>query len=91
MSKNKVVDLLPETIIKRKVRFDLNPKIYILNEENLEYRQTRQKYWEFFAIDRYRFQKRINSVNNIINHILDNDHRRKIYQERFSESMKDQL
>lgn len=43
----------------------------------------RNTYWEFVALDRVRFQKRIQDTAAIINSILNHNHRCKVFKERF--------
>lgn len=39
--------------------------------------------WEQFARDRDRFERRINNLKEMLNDVLANDHRQKIYNQRF--------
>ena len=39
--------------------------------------------WELFARDRYRFKRRIDVVEISLQNIFDNEHRKKIYIQRF--------
>lgn len=45
---------------------------------NFAHRHARNVYWEYVAIDRMRFQRRIRESANIIDQILDVTHRQKI-------------
>lgn len=47
------------------------------------YRACRKGHWEQYSRDRARFQRRIDSCRDEISRILDQNHREKIYQERF--------
>jgi Phosphatase-1 catalytic subunit binding region len=47
------------------------------------YRNARKTYWEYFVLDRGRFQRRIQETAVIINPILDCNYRLKVYNERF--------
>lgn len=70
----------------KKVTFrDSCNETYTLVTWNFAYRASRKQYWEFFAVDRMRFQRRINHLSTIINPILDKEHRCRIYNERFME------
>lgn len=69
----------------KKVSFNekLN-QIYILRKWNFAFKQARMMYWEYEAIDRIRFQRRVKEISNILNPILDVNHRCVIYNKRFS-------
>ncbi|CAD7092854.1 unnamed protein product [Hermetia illucens] len=67
----------------KKVRFNLNPEIHVMYKWDFAYRSARRGHWENFARDRDRFKKRISNLANIINPVLDTQHREKIYGSRF--------
>ena len=58
--------------------------IVIVVEEDEEIKKYRNKYWELFAIDRNRFQHRVQKLANVLEKVLVPAHRAKIYKERFS-------
>jgi Phosphatase-1 catalytic subunit binding region len=67
-----------------KVRFcEGRNEIHPMIKWTSAYRMARKKYWEFFAIDRVRFYHRIQETAEIINPVLDCNHRLRIYIERF--------
>lgn len=69
----------------RKVKFDTSRnKMYNMVVWNYAYREARKGRWEIKALDRFRFQRRIQSVGVVILNILDQKHRHRIYMERFS-------
>ncbi|CAD7078461.1 unnamed protein product [Hermetia illucens] len=70
----------------KKVRFNLKPEIHVMYKWNFAYRAARKGHWENFARDRDRFKKRISNLANIINPVLDTQHREKIYGSRFCDS-----
>lgn len=70
-------------ISNKKVRFNLTPKIQILYKWNTAYKLARQRYWEIVALDRYRFQRRTEHTSYILAEILTQQHRNKIFYQRF--------
>lgn len=62
-------------------------KIYKIITWKFAYNSARKKYWEFFAIDRIHFQRRIIETQEVINPILDRNHRHKIFTERFCKQL----
>jgi Phosphatase-1 catalytic subunit binding region. len=68
----------------RKVTFnEKDNKIHILVAWQFAYNESRKRYWETFACDRERFQRKIAELSNIINPVLNSSHRHKIYIQRF--------
>lgn len=59
------------------VKFDNKPKVRYMFAWDFAYRSCRRKYWEFFAIDRMHFAYKIKKFENVINTILDINHRNK--------------
>lgn len=57
--------------------------IYKIIAWKFAYSSARKKYWECFAIDRLYFQKRIRKTQEVIDPILEKNHRHKIFKERF--------
>lgn len=55
----------------------------IVFEDSLEAVDSRSKYWEYQAVNRDRFKNRIKKLENQLLPILDQDHRTKIYEQRF--------
>lgn len=72
----------------KKVTFNekLN-KVHFLVTWNFAYNSSRKGPWIFVAIDRGRFQRRIEELSKIITPILDNNHRCNVYNERFINEM----
>lgn len=68
--------------MQKKVRFNLTPEVHLLIHWSYAYKSARKKYWEFYALDRFRFRNRIKNMDRIISPILNNQHRQNIY-ERF--------
>lgn len=69
---------------EKKVRFDdSRNKIHTLRTWSYAYRQARKGLWEREAIDRIRFQHRIDNVHIVLRDILVAEHRLQIYLERF--------
>lgn len=58
--------------------------IIFVVEDDDDIKESRNKYWELFAIDRNRFQHRIQKLANVLEKVLVPAHRAKIYKERFS-------
>lgn len=70
---------------KETVKFNPVPEIHILFAWNFAYRQARKGFWEQFARDRDRFNRRINRDEAEISLILSPTHREKIYRLRFQD------
>jgi hypothetical protein len=69
---------------KKNVSFDTkNHKVHKIIAWDFAYRQARKGYWEDVARDRFRFNMSIQNLASILNPILDETHRRRIYNERF--------
>lgn len=58
--------------------------IIFVVEDDESIKEYRNKYWEFFAIDRNRFEHRVKKLSDVLDKILVPAHRDKIYKERFS-------
>ena len=73
-----------EIIIKmennKKVSFSNKDKIYNMYVWKYAYKNARIGSWEIFARDRYRFQRRIKDCESILSKILDDNHRKKMYE-----------
>lgn len=68
----------------KKVTFNENKnKVKVMVTWRLAAKLARKKFWEFFAIDRIRFKTRVEKIGVVIEPILDYNHRKKIYGERF--------
>jgi phosphatase-1 catalytic subunit len=48
------------------------------------YQDERKAYWEVYARDRHRFERRIRDLENILKPILRLEHRNKIFTQRFN-------
>lgn len=57
-------------------------RVHNLITWNYAYRSSRKIYWEFMVVDRLRFYRRVETVSNILDPILDKNHRCKIFNER---------
>ena len=58
--------------------------IIFVVEEDEYVKEYRNKYWEIFAIDRNRFQNRVQKLAKVLEKVLVPEHRAKIYKERFA-------
>ena len=65
--------------------------VFILVEDTQEIKDTRQMYWEYFAINRQRFKHRVSRLAEQLERVLRPEHRERIYRERFAEDCVDQL
>jgi hypothetical protein len=65
--------------------------IVIFVEDTPEMKDTRQTYWEFFAVNRLRFKHRVGRCAETLNKVLETEHRNKIYEERFADLCIDEL
>ena len=52
-----------------KVIFNDKPIVYVMIVWNFAYKESRNRYWEHFVIDRYRFQRRIKEFEKLYNHV----------------------
>ncbi|XP_055682695.1 uncharacterized protein LOC129789708 [Lutzomyia longipalpis] len=68
---------------ERKVRFNLKPEVHVIRAWEFAYRQARKGNWDQVARDRDRFEKRILSLGRVLSPILEQNHREKVYNERF--------
>lgn len=67
-----------------KVTFDeTRNKVHHMVVWLFAYKNSRRNYWEFKAMDSWRFRKRIEDTEKIINHVLEPKHRCKVYKQRF--------
>ena len=68
----------------KKVSFAPVPVVHIMITWNYAYRAARKGQWEEMARDHERFKGRVNSIAAVLNPILTNKHRSKVWQERFA-------
>ncbi|XP_014609354.1 PREDICTED: phosphopantothenoylcysteine decarboxylase subunit VHS3 isoform X2 [Polistes canadensis] len=68
----------------KKVTFNLKPVVHTMIKWDYAYRAARKGPWEQMARDRSRFNGRISSYHLILDPILQDDHRVRIWTERFS-------
>lgn len=69
----------------KKVWFDDSKnKMYYLRTWNYAYGQARKGLWELEAIDRMRFQRRIDNVHTVLRNVLTAEHRLQVYMQRFA-------
>lgn len=70
--------------MERVVRIDeTKNKINHMIVWSYAYQQARKSEWECLARDRFRFKRRINEVGESLKSVLENNHRLRIYEERF--------
>lgn len=70
--------------MKKKVTFnEERNQIHHLITWSYAYNSSRKKYWQFLAVDRFRFQRRIEETSKFLDSVLDKNHRCKIFKERF--------
>ena len=62
-----------------RVTFDFKPKIYIQYVWPFAYQQARKSEWEQCARDRDRFTRRIFESEHIINLVLNERHRERVF------------
>ena len=71
------------------VHFANEEDLVVIHPETAEwcqaYEEARIGPWVQFAADRERFKKRITDSETVLNPILSNDHREKVYSDRFCE------
>lgn len=68
----------------KKVTFnEKNNKIHHMITWSFAYRNARKSDWQILALDGYRFKNRINIISKNLDPILENEHRDRIYNERF--------
>ena len=66
------------------VKFDTaKNKIYNMVVWRYAYEQARKGHWQAVALDRCRFARRVVEANKVLGHVLDCNHRKRIYNERF--------
>jgi Phosphatase-1 catalytic subunit binding region len=65
------------------VTFSDSVKVHHMVAWSFAYKNARKMYWELFALDNMRFQRRIQQVSYILNPILQNEHRCKMYKRLF--------
>lgn len=65
------------------VRFKEVHQVQYIIAWSFAYRKAREKHWEIFALDDFRFKVRIQRTARVLDKILDSDHRQKIFKERF--------
>ncbi|XP_015183363.1 PREDICTED: suppressor protein SRP40 [Polistes dominula] len=68
----------------KKVTFDLSPVVHTMFKWDYAYRAARKGPWEEMARDRCRFNGRINNCHLILSPVLQDDHRVRVWTERFS-------
>ncbi|EFA05418.1 hypothetical protein TcasGA2_TC015594 [Tribolium castaneum] len=71
----------------KKVRFASESKLCEVHPMimwSFAYQAARKGPWEEYARDRDRFNKRVRNTEAIIGHVFSDEHRSKIYQERFA-------
>ena len=68
----------------KRVSFNPNIKVHTIVAWNFAYRQTRKDYWITVAADRFRFQRRIQQCKTILDETLSEEHRCRIYNDRFA-------
>lgn len=67
-----------------KVKFDIaKNKIHNMVVWRYAYEQARKGGWQIIAIDRSRFERRIVETHKVLIDILNDDHRNRIFSDRF--------
>ena len=66
-----------------KVNFNLNENKICYLRDNIDVKCYRKPYWQLIALDRCRFKRRIEIMSDILNPILNVDHRMYIYNKYF--------
>ena len=61
------------------VRFNPETEIHYMIYWNFAYKTARKGHWQTFALDRFRFQNRIQNSEKILKPIFNNLHRLKIW------------
>lgn len=59
-------------------------KVHVLVKWDFAYRQARTSEYQKYYLDRLRFERRIAECENFLHNIFDEQHRNKIYYERFN-------
>lgn len=67
----------------KRIKFSATPTIHVLYKWSYAYRAARTSDWETYARDRERFNFRIQQATKLLNYILEQSHRTKIFNERF--------
>lgn len=67
----------------KKVSFAVNPEVKKMFIWTFAHKNSRKKYWEYLAIDRERFRRRIMETEVVIAPILAKEFRNKMYYSRF--------
>lgn len=68
-----------------KVKFETSKnKLHNMVTWRYAYEQARRGHWQIAALDRSRFERRISEANKVLADILNCNHRKRIYSERFS-------
>jgi len=78
---------------KRKVQFVNDKDLVQIREfeDDEESRQNRQLYWEFYAVDRFRFKDRVHRTEHALgDKIFSPGHRDKVYNERIAPYLRKQ-
>lgn len=73
--------------MSKRVRFNLTPEIHIMVAWNYAYHTARVSMWQNYAIDRYRFQNRIKSIEKVLEPILSESHRHCIWARRIASEL----
>lgn len=66
-----------------------NNQVHFMYVWDFAYHQARQRFWETVALDRVRFQMRIRRSAVLLDWVLDEKHREKIFIVRFMTCNKD--
>lgn len=69
--------------MSKRVNFELKPDIFYMRKWDYAYREARKGRWHLFAIDRFRFQRKINEIEKLLSPIFDLDHRKAVFEERY--------
>lgn len=72
---------------KKSVHFDMNVELLEMRVWLYAHHQARVSEWQRVAVDRLRFQNRINQINQTISSVLSVEHRLKIFQKLYAKNL----
>lgn len=72
---------------KKSVHFDMNIKRLEMRVWLYAYHHARVSEWQRVAVDRLRFQNRINQINRKISLVLSEEHRLKMFQKLYANNL----
>lgn len=76
--------LMKRNLPAKQVHFSTEPpKVHVMRVWLFAAKQTRQRYWEQFVVDRERFKRRIDDVDMAVSWVLKPQHRSRVMFQRF--------